>query len=69
MSDQRLGPALLAEGIGTFVIVPVGCGAIALGSGNGLWIYLVAPVIGATVAAFGYERLRRRRAPSASSIP
>ena len=43
--------------------------ALVAGDLDGLWIYLVAPVIGETVAAFGYEHLRRRRAPSASSIP
>jgi hypothetical protein len=43
--------------------------ALVAGDLDGLWIYLVAPVVGATVAAFGYERLRRGRAASASSIP
>jgi aquaporin NIP len=33
--DLPLGPALLAEGIGTFVLVFAGCGAIAVGSLHG----------------------------------
>lgn len=32
MRDLRLGPALLAEGIGTFVLVFAGCGVVANGS-------------------------------------
>jgi MIP family channel proteins len=32
LSDRRLGPALLAEALGTFVLVLAGCGAIAVGS-------------------------------------
>jgi glycerol uptake facilitator-like aquaporin len=35
MWDLRLGPALLAEGIGTFLLVLVGCGPIAVGSVQG----------------------------------
>ena len=32
MTDQRLGPALVAEALGTFVLVFAGCGAIVVGS-------------------------------------
>ncbi len=35
MSHHRLGPSLLAEGIGTFVLVFAGCGAIAVDSLQG----------------------------------
>jgi MIP family channel proteins len=45
--DQSLGPALLAEAIGTFVLVFAGCGAIAVGSVYG---DIPAPVV---AAAFG----------------
>ena len=43
MRDLRLGPALVAEAIGTFTLVFAGCGAIAVGS--------VAPT--GVAAAFG----------------
>jgi len=47
MRHHRLGPALLAEGIGTFVLLFAGCGVIAVGS--------LHPAVGAagTAAAFG----------------
>jgi MIP family channel proteins len=32
LTDQRLGPALVAEALGTFVLVFAGCGAIVVGS-------------------------------------
>ena len=32
MTDQRLGPALVAEALGTFFLVFAGCGAIVIGS-------------------------------------
>lgn len=32
MTDQRLAPALIAEALGTFVLVFAGCGAIVVGS-------------------------------------
>jgi MIP family channel proteins len=35
MRHHRLGPALVAEGVGTFVLVFAGCGAIAVGSLHG----------------------------------
>ena len=41
--------------------------ALVAGDLEDLWIYLVAPVVGAIVAAYGYERFRRRRAASVSS--
>ena len=47
MRDLRLGPALLGEGIGTFVLVFAGCGAIAVDSLHG---GLAGPAI---AAAFG----------------
>jgi MIP family channel proteins len=47
LRNLRLGPALLAEGIGTFVLVFAGCGAIAVGS---LHSGLTGPAV---AAAFG----------------
>jgi MIP family channel proteins len=47
MRDLRLGPAVLAEGIGTFVLVFAGCGAIAVSSVYG---GLSGPAV---AAAFG----------------
>jgi MIP family channel proteins len=47
MRDLRLGPAVLAEGVGTFVLVFAGCGAIAVGSIHG---GLEGPAV---AAAFG----------------
>ena len=35
MRHHRIGPALVAEGVGTFILVFAGCGAIAVGSLQG----------------------------------